>query len=134
MIRVLGYLTDNDIALHYKDLINSQNQKLSYSVDISNSINTNYKYYILTSGNSFSAANYFTSIAKDMGIATIIGQTTGGGMCSVIPLVLSDGSAITISSYNTTRNSKFGSIEYGVSLIYIYLIATFITMMHYLHI
>ena len=115
MIRVLGYLTNNDINLYYKDLINSQNQKLSYSVDISNSINTNYKYYILTSGNSFSAANYFTSIAKDMGIATIIGQTTGGGMCSVIPLVLSDGSAITISSYNTTRNNKFSSIEYGVS-------------------
>lgn len=115
MIRVLGYLTNNNISLHYKDLINSQNQMISYHVDISNSINTNYKYYILTSGNSFSAANFFTSIAKDMGIATIVGQTTGGGMCSVIPLVLGDGSAITISSYNTTRNNKYGSIEYGIT-------------------
>lgn len=115
MIRVLGYLTNNNISLHYKDLINSQNQMISYHVDISNSINTNYKYYIHTSGNSFSAANFFTSIAKDMGIATIVGQTTGGGMCSVIPLVLGDGSAITISSYNTTRNNKYGSIEYGIT-------------------
>ncbi len=114
MIRVLGYLTNNDINLYYKDLINAQNQRISYSIDIDQTINNDYNFYILTSGNSFSAANYFTSIAKDMGIATIIGETTGGGMCSVIPLLLSDGSAITISSYNTTRNNNYSSIEYGI--------------------
>jgi len=47
-----------------------------------------YNWNLLVYSNTFSAANAMTSICKNMGIATILGETSGGGMCSVMPCSL----------------------------------------------
>ena len=76
---------------------------------------------LLVSLNSFSAANTFTSVFKEMNLGKIYGNKSGGGMCSVLPLVLADGTAIAISSNNTARfvsernnTLYFQAIEHGI--------------------
>ena len=56
-----------------------------------------------------------------MRLGKIIGQKSGGGMCSVMPLILADGTAIAISSpfsfrYVVEENGKktFYGIENGI--------------------
>ncbi|MCR5491834.1 MAG: hypothetical protein K6F32_06880 [Bacilli bacterium] len=50
-----------------------------------------YNFYILTSNYSFSCGNLFPAIAKQNGIAKIIGQQSGGGACTVAYTVTPDG-------------------------------------------
>ncbi|SYV90216.1 transmembrane protein and tail specific protease [Metamycoplasma alkalescens] len=65
--------------------------------------------------NSFSAANQLTSIVKEMGIAKIIGQKSGGGMSAIMPIVLNDGTTITISSPNNAVHGENNQeIESGI--------------------
>ncbi|PZW01544.1 S41 family peptidase [Metamycoplasma auris] len=77
---------------------------------------TKYNWSLLVGINTFSAANQLTSIVKEMGIAKIIGKQAGGGMSAIMPLVLNDGTTITISGPN---NAVFGekneSIEGGIT-------------------
>ena len=70
--------------------------------------------FIFTSPVTFSAANLMTSIAKDMGIATIIGQDSSGGACSITAISLPDGSAILVSSTGMLTDTAYNSIEYGI--------------------
>ncbi|QZE12484.1 S41 family peptidase [Mycoplasma sp. Ms02] len=59
-----------------------------------------FNYYILTSRATFSAANSFAVLAKTNKLAKIIGQKTGGGMSAILPVVLSDGTQLQLSSNN----------------------------------
>lgn len=81
-----------------------------------------YNWNVLVGENSFSAANTFTSIVLQEGLATVIGQKSGGGMCSVMSVALADGTGITISSNNSVRYVKnengkkvFRQIESGLN-------------------
>ena len=81
----------------------------------------NYNWYVLTSGVSYSAANIFAAICKNEGCAKIIGQKTGGGMCGVLPVVTTDGTAFQMSGasmmYVTIdKNNKLNYIEGGVEV------------------
>ncbi len=78
--------------------------------------NKGYDFYIITGINTFSAANSFTSFAKDNKIAKIIGQKTGGGMCSVLPIILSDMTTIEMSSTNLELNKNQEYIEGGIDV------------------
>ncbi len=57
-----------------------------------------FNFYILTSNFSFSCANLFPFICKENGIATIIGETSGGGACAVDYYATPDGMPLRISS------------------------------------
>ena len=59
------------------------------------------RWTVLSSLNTFSAANNLICKVRQMGIAKVIGQRSGGGMCSVARLALADGTAITISFQNS---------------------------------
>lgn len=105
MYRVLGYLTDDYIISGKHNYLNQQSYYSQYLVDTNSDGNysdldsySNYNWNVLTSYNTFSAANSFTSIVQAMGIANIIGEKTGGGMCSIIPIILPDGTTVRISS------------------------------------
>ena len=63
-----------------------------YSENIAVDVN----WYILTSPVTFSAANLMTSMAKDGGFATIIGQDSSGGASSIEVILLPDGQALII--------------------------------------
>lgn len=126
MMRVLGFLTDDVLRYSLYNTLTKEYSIDYYKVD-TNGDNAydfdaydNYRWTILTSINTFSAANAFVSCVREQGLAKIIGQQTGGGMCSVLPLLLADGTAITISSQNTIRfvkkegnTSVFYAIEHG---------------------
>ncbi|MGX9339119.1 S41 family peptidase [Mycoplasma sp. 1890] len=121
MVKTLGFMTDKPILNREFDILNRVGSLSKGLVDTNGDdiyegdAYTQYNWNILVGINTFSAANQLTSIVKEMGIAKIIGQKTGGGMSAIMPLALSDGTTITISGPN---NATFGKdnkeIESGV--------------------
>lgn len=112
MVSALGFLTDEPIEYSYGNLITKNYAVDYYLVDSDDDGDYRdedaydmYDWYVLTSPLTFSAANFFTSIAKDMGIATVIGEQSGGGTCSVFTLVLPDGMTVNISGSHLVLQS-----------------------------
>lgn len=125
MYEALGFLTNRDIQIYGMNVLSDYGYLNTYAVDTDNDGDfkdddafTDFKFSILTSHYTFSAANAFTAIAKNMGIAKIIGQRSGGGMCSVLPCVLPDGTYYRMSSNNLSNmyiNDEFVEIESGIA-------------------
>lgn len=131
MYSALGFLTNEDIVLPSYDTLTKEFRLDYYAIDSDDDGDfydrdgyTQYDWYILASKNTFSAANYFTSVAKNMNIATIIGEKSGGGMCSVMYSVLPDGTGYRFSSPDTaryhyydrdSRKNIYKQIEYGIT-------------------
>lgn len=110
MWSVLGFLTNRDIVLPSYNTLTKEFRLDYYAIDSDDDGDysdrdayTQYDWYVLTSQNTFSAANDFVSVVKNMDIATVIGERTGGGMCSVMYSVLADGTAYRFSSNETSR-------------------------------
>jgi C-terminal processing protease CtpA/Prc len=84
-----------------------------------------YNWYVLTSSVTFSAANMFASMAKELGIP-VIGQQSSGGASSIGAFITPDGSAVMISTNNvlSTRigneldGYEYISVESGVPVDY----------------
>ena len=129
MERVAGFLTDEKIPCASYDTLDNEYTIDSYVVDIDGDDDyedhdsyDNYDWYLLTGINTFSAANLMSSTFKDMNLGKIIGKKSGGGTCSILSLVLADGTGITISSNYTMRHieedengeKQFISIEHGI--------------------
>jgi C-terminal processing protease CtpA/Prc len=74
-----------------------------------------YNLYSIISPISFSCSNLAASVFKNSNIVTMLGQTSGGGTCWVMPLSLADGTMIWISSYRRMGYIKNGSI-YDIDL------------------
>ncbi|MCR5733381.1 MAG: S41 family peptidase [Lachnospiraceae bacterium] len=69
---------------------------------------------IMTTGNSFSCGNAAPAICKDAGIP-IIGETSGGGTCMVIPLILPEGEVCQISAgFAIMVNEAGEDVEDGI--------------------
>jgi len=125
LLRVLGYMTDEPIEMSFMNPLDGSN--VTYFAEVDRVSYSAFNWYIKTSKVTFSAANLMTAIAKHMGIATIIGTTSGGGASSITPMILPDGSFFTMSSLNVlslrTGNAIDGytyeSIEYGIDPDYI---------------
>ncbi|MCE6115130.1 S41 family peptidase [Mycoplasmopsis agalactiae] len=107
MKKVAGFLSSKDQQLYTYEKINKILDYSRFRVDINNDKkydekdNTNeYKWYILAGVDTFSAANLLTHIAKENKFATIIGNKSGGGMWSILPLVIPDGTSFKFSSNN----------------------------------
>ncbi|ENY69450.1 Hypothetical protein, predicted lipoprotein, putative protease [Mycoplasmopsis bovigenitalium 51080] len=103
--KTLGFIKNKDISLIIHDKLSSEYTYLNYNVDTNNDNLYNekdgfseYKWYVLVGVNTFSAANLFAHVVKQENIATVIGQKTGGGMFSVLPTILPDGTNVDISS------------------------------------
>lgn len=123
-IAIMGLLTNDDIDQPYHNMINDQQYYNSYRVDadLDGDYNdddafTGFNYYILTSPASFSSSLSLSGMAHDMGVAKIIGQKSGGGMCSVGSIMLVDGTSFKFSSNFTSPGMK--SSENGDKELYI---------------
>ena len=85
--------------------------------------------FCMTSPISFSSGNLVPSALKSSGRVAILGQTSGGGTCAVLPLSAADGAAYQISGpYRVSflKNGSFYNIDQGVTPdIYIHDFATF---------
>jgi C-terminal processing protease CtpA/Prc len=74
--------------------------------------------FCLTSPVSFSCGNLVPCLLKESGKVTMIGQTSGGGACSVFPLSLADGTLFQISGYRqlcTNKNGTYSDIDEGAT-------------------
>ena len=111
LIRMLGYMTDDLIPLHYINPTDGKTATYFYSNEIAK---VNVKWYILTSTLTFSAANMMASIAKENSFAKIVGLQSSGGASSIAPTILPSGAIIYLSSLSMSANSKYESIEYGI--------------------
>ncbi|BAP39563.1 S41 family peptidase [Metamycoplasma canadense] len=117
MLKVLGLLTNKDIIQRSQDTQNKFKVTTKYKIDANNNGDFNdndafdqFNYYILTSKNTFSAANLFAGIAKEMNIAKIIGQKSGGGGSPIFPVVLNDQTSMLVSGPLVFLN-KINNIE-----------------------
>ena len=115
-LQMLGFLTDEPIE--YYNINAGDGSKFTYHVTSENEAG-DFNWFIKTSGITYSAANLVTSIAKDMGIATIIGQNSEGGASSVAMNVLPNGSVVRMSSTMVLTNNRHESIEYGIAVDYL---------------
>lgn len=68
-----------------------------------------YNLYCLISPSSFSCANLVPSFMKSSHKVTILGQTSGGGACIVLPLSLANGTLLQVAS-----NRELSYIKNGV--------------------
>lgn len=109
LYRVLGYITDNPIEANYQDPLT--NKKTTYWIDVDTRA-TQVNWFFMISKRTFSAANLMAAIGKYQGLATIIGTTSGGGACSILPIYTPDGSIYQISSLNMI-SYRVGSDEDG---------------------
>ena len=110
--QILGYLTDE--PMEYYSLNAGDGLKSKSTFTSENTTEGDYEWFILTSPVTYSAANLFASMARDMGLATIIGQQSSGGAASVKIMIMPNGTVIRISSPNIIANSNFESIEFGI--------------------
>ena len=114
MWRALGFLTDEPIEYLTRSTISGATSAEYYAVDADgdgdftdDDAYDQYEWYVLTTKLSFSAANLFAAIAKEQGIATVIGERSGGGTCAVYTIVLPDGTTTNISSPIVFETAKY---------------------------
>lgn len=116
LFRALGFLTNQDVLSATYNSLTKQYAIYYQSIDTNGDGAYDekdgypeYNWYVLTSNYTYSAANIFASTVKNMGIATTIGETSGGGMCSVMSTSLGDGTFFRFSSPNSYRYMTYNS-------------------------
>ena len=97
----------------------------SYSIDVNldgvfdeNDSIADKNLYCITSPVSFSCGNLVPSLLKESGRVTLLGNTSGGGACSVQFGSLADGSIFQISSPNrlaVVTNGSYYAIDRGIT-------------------
>ena len=78
---------------------------------------TNYKIFCLISPFSFSCGNLVPSVLKNSDQVTLIGQTSGGGSCVVLPLAAADGTLFNVSGHlriSFVKNGSFYNVDKGM--------------------
>ena len=124
-IKILGIIS-SDPTIYFKNIFTGSNKTAKYMVDVNLDGKYNsddhyfankFEYYILTSNFSFSCGNLLPSMAQELNAATIIGERSGGGACSVYSTALADGTLFNTSSFNTLcrigDNGEFYDIDDG---------------------
>ncbi len=112
VFEVLAYMTDERIEFRYENPASGEIFVNYYEAN--SNINLPNPFYLFTSPMTYSAANLFTSLVKDNELATIIGEPTSGGACSVINTVLPNNLVMTHSSMMAILNKDDEVIEDGI--------------------
>ena len=95
------------------------NCDLNYDNVYGNDSYTNYNYYCMTSTSSFSCGNAFPTYLNYLGLATLIGERTGGGTCivgdfvSAVGTIFRNSSLARMGGYDHVNN-KFVCYENGL--------------------
>ena len=99
LYRVLGFITDKPFQVSSIDGDTGGASTSSVYID-GVPCYKNLKWALLTSPLSFSAANSMITIFKENNLGKVIGQKSGGGACSITPMLLPNGTAFLMSSNN----------------------------------
>ena len=117
------FLGEADIAL--RDTFTGAETNAIYLADVNldgqfdekDSVGEGYRLYCLTSGSSFSCANLVPAACRSSGRVTLVGQTTGGGSCVVLPCTTAAGSVFRISGnkqVSIIKNGSFYNTDAGI--------------------
>lgn len=109
VLRIFGYITDRGVWYHSQ---NPTDYSASSYLVGSNYETYDYNWFIKTSSVTFSAANLMASIAKENGVATVIGRPSSGGASSIGLVVLPTGDVIIVSTLNVL-STRVGNDEDG---------------------
>ena len=121
-----AYMTDDPIHTCYNRLTNLT-YEVHYDVDLDydgvfgDTYKDDYNFYVMTSSFSFSCGNYFPTVCKEKGMATLIGQRSGGGTCPVCSLTTSYGTIFRSSGkyqLGTWATDHFENNDSGVPVDY----------------
>jgi hypothetical protein len=124
VIRLFGYMTEEPIQ--YSSMNPTDGSAATYFYE-SDYVAYDYNWYVMTSSVTFSAANLMASMAKEMGVATIIGTQSSGGAASIGLFVTPDGTLLLRSTLNVfanvsvdeNENRTYTSVEVGVPVDYV---------------
>lgn len=122
VLRIYGYMTEEPFT--YSSQNPADGSAATYYIT-SEYVAYDYNWYVQTSSVTFSAANLFASMAKDMGIP-VIGQKSSGGASSIGVIITPDGTGFFISTNNvlSTRSGNavdgyvYSDIEDGIAVDY----------------
>lgn len=101
-----AYMTDDPIFVT-QNTLRGDLSDVHYQVDLNrdgvfgnagDTYKGQYNFFLLTSNYSFSCGNALPTFVKDTGMATIIGETSGGGSCVVGGLVTASGTTLRLSA------------------------------------
>jgi hypothetical protein len=99
LYRVVGFITDQPFAVSGID--RDTGGASTYHVQITGTPSyAHLNWGLLTTPMTFSAANSLATIFKENALGPIIGVRSGGGACSITPILLPNGTAFTMSSNN----------------------------------
>ena len=118
------FLGEADIAL--RDVFTGAETNAVYLADVNldgefnedDTVGTGYKLYCLTSNTSFSCGNLVPAACKSSDKVTLVGQTTGGGSCVVLPCTTAAGAVFQISGpmqISIIRNGSFYNTDSGIT-------------------
>jgi hypothetical protein len=123
VFRLLGYMTEE--LIQYSSMNPTDGSAATYFYE-SDYVAYDYNWYVMTSSVTFSAANLMTSMAKEMGVAKIIGTKSSGGAASIGLFVTPDGTLLLRSTNNVfatvevddQENRTYTDVEGGVPVDY----------------
>ncbi|MBN2540373.1 MAG: hypothetical protein JXB08_02490 [Bacilli bacterium] len=113
VLELLTFMTNDPVDFNY--LITKTNEIYTQGLQASEQRAVENDFYLFTTNMTYSAANLFTSMVKDNGLATVIGQSTSGGACAVNYMVLPNNMIISYSSYMAMLDENQDMIEDGIS-------------------
>lgn len=99
LYRIVGFITDQPFRVSGIDR-DTGGSSSSYVVIDGVPSYTNLNWALLITPVTFSAANQMATIFMENDLGPIIGKQSGGGACSITPILLPNGTAFTMSSNN----------------------------------
>jgi C-terminal processing protease CtpA/Prc len=99
LYRITGFITDQPFVVSGIDRATGGVSSTYVIVD-GVPLYSNLNWALLITPVTFSAANEMVTIFKENNLGVIIGVQSGGGACSITPILLPNGTAFTMSSVN----------------------------------
>lgn len=112
-VELLTYMTNLPIELNYQNATTGVTYTETYQAKTPRALSN--RFFVMTTPVTYSAANLFTSLVKDMGLATIIGRPTTGGAAAVSYAVLPNNLIMTYSTPMIFINKAGTVIEHGIT-------------------
>ncbi len=112
VVELLTYLTDEPIPLNYKNPTTGLFESVDYVAGEPRALPN--RFFVYTSTVTFSAANLFASIVRDLNLGFVFGLPTSGGAAAVDTIVLPNNLILAYSSNMLFLNEDGESIELGI--------------------
>lgn len=92
-----------DVDLNFDGVFDEKDNEVSYP----------FKFAVIVGANTYSAANYLTSMAKDNGVC-VLGEQSGGGACSPQPTPESEGTMFNLSARYKLVDRNNEHVDFGI--------------------